>query len=59
VAESQHLSAAGANHPPAAKIECRTERETVDESLQKILVYILLLLPVGALPDFYPKCVEP
>ena len=34
------------HHP---QIECRTDRETVEESLQKILLYVLPLLPVADL----------
>ena len=43
------------HHP---QIECRTDRETVEESLQKILAYVLPLLPAAALPDCHPECAE-
>jgi hypothetical protein len=43
------------HHP---QIECRTDRETVEESLQKILLYLLPLLPVAALPDCRRECAE-
>ncbi len=43
------------HHP---QIECRTDRETVEESLQKILLYVLPLLPVAALQDRHPECAE-
>ena len=45
--------------PHRPQIECRTDRETVEESLQKILLYVLPLLPVAAVPDCHPACVEP
>ena len=44
--------------PSHPQIECRTDRETVEESLQKILVYLLPLLPVAALQDRHPECAE-
>ncbi len=44
------------HHP---QIECRTDRETVEESLQKILAYVLPLLPVAVLQDCHPECAEP
>jgi adenylyl-sulfate kinase len=44
------------HHP---QIECRTDRESVDESLQKILVYVLPLLPIADLADCHPGCAEP
>jgi adenylylsulfate kinase len=40
--------------PRSPQIECRTDRETVEESLQKILVYILPLLP-----GFQDECAGP
>ena len=43
-------------HP---QIECRTDRETVEESVQKILAYVLPRLPVADLADCQPECAEP
>jgi adenylylsulfate kinase len=43
-------------HP---QIECRTDRETVEESLQKILLHVLPLLPVAALPGCHLERAEP
>jgi adenylylsulfate kinase len=43
-------------HP---QIECRTDRETVQESLRKILAYVLPLLPVADLQNCHPECAEP
>jgi len=45
--------------PHSPQIECRTDLETVEESLQKVLLYVLPLLPVAALPDCHPECAEP
>jgi len=45
--------------PHHSQIECRTDRETVDESLQKILAHVLPLLPVADLADCHPECAEP
>ena len=44
--------------PPHPQIECRTDRETVEESLQKILFYVLPLLPFAALQDRQTDCAE-
>jgi len=44
------------HHP---QIECRTDRETFEESLQKMLAYILPLLPADALPHGQAECAEP
>jgi adenylylsulfate kinase len=44
------------HHP---QIECRTDRETVEESLQKILAYVLPMLPMADLADCRPECAEP
>ena len=43
-------------HP---QIECRTDRETVRESLEKILAFVLPLLTVAGLADCHPECAEP
>jgi adenylylsulfate kinase len=43
-------------HP---QIECLTDRETVDESLRKILAYVLPLLAVAGIADCRPECAEP
>lgn len=45
--------------PYQPQIECRTDRETVEESLQKILVCVLPLLPNTALPDCHAERAEP
>jgi adenylyl-sulfate kinase len=45
--------------PPHPQIECRTDRETVEESVQKILVYILPLLPAAVLADRHSEHPEP
>jgi len=45
--------------PYQPQIECRTDLETVEESLQKILLYVLPLLPVAVLPDCHPECAGP
>jgi adenylyl-sulfate kinase len=45
--------------PRHPQIECRTDRETVEESLQKILAYILPLLPGAALADCPLERAEP
>ena len=44
--------------PHRPQIECRTDRETVEESLQKILVYVLPLLPAATLQERHPECAE-
>jgi len=45
--------------PPQPRFECRTDRETVEESLQKMLAYVLPLLPAAALLSCHPECAEP
>jgi len=45
--------------PPQPRFECRTDRETVEESLQKMLAYVLPLLPADALPHGQAECAEP
>jgi hypothetical protein len=35
------------------------DRESVEESLQKILAYVPPLLPIATLPQRHPECNEP
>lgn len=44
--------------PHYPKIECRTDRETVEECLQKILTYTVPLLPIADLADCHSECAE-
>jgi len=45
--------------PHYPTIECRTDRETVEGSLQKILAYVLPVLPDADLANCHPECAEP